>query len=276
MDLTNPQDLQVAMRLAGIRPYKGLGQHFLVDRPSLDAIVAAGQLSKTDTVLEIGPGLGVMTGHLCAPSGQVVAVEADHNLAELLQRDKPANLQVVEDDILDFDLTTLPPGYKVLANIPYYLTGNLLRRLLESANPPQLMVLLIQKEVAERITAEPGNLSILALSVQYYCQAEIIGQVPRHMFWPAPKVDSAIIKITRRSEPAFPADRAKLFRLIKAGYGERRKQLKNSLAGGLNVGPDGIDAILKTAKIKPTARAQELKLTDWHRLYDCAIAKGWL
>lgn len=276
MDLTNPQDLQVALKLAGLRPYKGLGQHFLVDRGSLDTIVEAAELSHQDTVLEIGPGLGVMTNRLTQLAGKVVAVEADHNLAQLLRRDQAPNLEVVESDILDFHLTKLPSGYKVVANIPYYLTGNLLRLLTESPNPPQLMVLLIQKEVAQRINAAPGDMSVLAIGVQYYCQTEIVGMVERYKFWPAPKVDSAIIKITRRTKPAFEADPAKLFRLVKAGFGEKRKQLKNSLAGGLNVSSVAIESTLNSAKILPTARAQELNLEDWQKLYQEAMDRGWL
>jgi 16S rRNA (adenine1518-N6/adenine1519-N6)-dimethyltransferase len=267
MDLTNPQDLRLAMKLAGIAPRKGLGQHFLIDGTSLDAMVAAGEVGPNDTVLEVGPGLGVMTTRLTALAGQVVAVEADRVFAELLQRDPPANLQVVEADIMKFNLSSLPEQYKVVANIPYYLTSALIRLLLESPHPPALMALLIQREVAERIVAKPGKMSILALSVQYYAEAEMLQSVERQMFWPAPNVDSAILRLRRRPQPAFEADTAKLFRLIKAGFGEKRKQLKNSLAGGLNASFDIIGGVMTAAKIAPTARAQELSLADWGRLY---------
>jgi 16S rRNA (adenine1518-N6/adenine1519-N6)-dimethyltransferase len=272
MDLTRVEDLRTALRLAGIRPNKGLGQHFLVDRESLETIMAAAAPTKADTVLEVGPGLGVMTRPLAEQSGKLVAVEADGILAELLRRDAPANLTVVEGDILLFDLSTLPAGYKVIANIPYYLTSRLFRLLLESPNPPSVMSLLIQKEVAERIVAKPGKLNILALSVQYYAEAEIVEIVERHKFWPAPDVDSAILRVTRRTEPVFAADVDELFRLIKAGFGEKRKQLKNSLSGGLNLSTELTTKLLDEAGLEPMARAQELSLADWERLYRVAVA----
>jgi 16S rRNA (adenine1518-N6/adenine1519-N6)-dimethyltransferase len=271
MDLTRVEDLRTALKLAGIRPNKGLGQHFLVDRGSLEMIMEAAAPSREDTVLEIGPGLGVMTRPLAEQVGKLVAVEADQVLAELLRRDAPDNLEVVEGDVLEFDFTTLPNGYKVIANIPYYLTSRLFRLLLESPNPPAVMSLLIQKEVAERIVAKPGKLNILALSVQYYAEAEIVDIVERHKFWPAPDVDSAILRVTRRAQPVFAADPSELFRLIKAGFGEKRKQLKNSLSGGLNLSTDLTTKLLDEASLEPMARAQELSLDNWERLYRVAV-----
>lgn len=270
MDLTRVDDVRTAMKLAGIRPNKGLGQHFLVDKASLEAIMGAAHVSAEDTVLEIGPGLGVMTRPLTQAAKQVVAVETDHVLADLLRRDAPANLTVVEQDILTYDLSGLSPGYKAIANIPYYLTSKIFRLLIENPNPPSVMSLLIQKEVAERITAPPGKLSILALSVQYYGRPELVKVVERHKFWPAPDVDSAVLRVTLTG-PAFPADVSKLFRLIKAGFGEKRKQLKNALAGGLNLSSEYAIELLVRAKLPATARAQELTLAEWQRLYDLAI-----
>ncbi len=272
MDLTRVEDVRTAMRLAGIKPNKGLGQHFLVDRPSLEAIMDAAALTKTDTVLEIGPGLGVMTRPLAAQAGQVIAVETDRILADLLRRDAPANLEVVEQDFLTYDLAKLPQQYKVIANIPYYLTSKIFRLLIESPNPPSVISVLIQKEVAERITAAPGNLSILALSVQYYGHPELVRIVERHKFWPAPAVDSAVLRITL-SGPAFPADSTRLFRLIKAGFGEKRKQLKNALSGGLNLTSELAVELIAEAELAPTARAQELDLTAWRRLYELALKR---
>lgn len=273
MDLTRIEDVRTALRLAGIKANKGLGQHFLVDRPSLEAIVAAAEPTPDDTVLEIGPGLGVMTGPLTQAAGHVVAVETDHILADLLRRDAPDNLEVVEQDILQFDFDRLPKGYKVVANIPYYLTSKIFRLLIEGPNPPSVMSLLIQKEVAERITARPGQLSILALSVQYYGQPELVQVVERHKFWPAPDVDSAVLRV-RYTGPVFPADPAKLFRLIKAGFGEKRKQLKNSLSGALNISSDLAAALLSESGLAPMARAQELSLTEWQKLYEATTARG--
>jgi 16S rRNA (adenine1518-N6/adenine1519-N6)-dimethyltransferase len=269
MDLSRIEDVKTALKLAGIRPNKALGQHFLVDATSLEAIVAAADPTPADTVLEIGPGLGVMTMPLTQRAGQVVAVEADGTLAGLLRRDAPANLEVVESDILKFNLTGLPPRYKVIANLPYYLTSKIIRLLIESPNPPSVMSLLVQKEVAERITASPGQMSVLALSVQYYGRPALVAYVERHKFWPAPDVDSAVLQITLGHQ-AFPADAAKLFRLIKAGFGEKRKTLKNALAGGLNLSPELTLELLSAANILPQARAQELDLPSWQRLYRAA------
>jgi 16S rRNA (adenine1518-N6/adenine1519-N6)-dimethyltransferase len=275
MDLSRVEDVRTAMRLAGIKPNKGLGQHFLVDKPSLEAIMDAAAVTKSDTVLEIGPGLGVMTRPLAQQAGRLVAVETDQVLAGLLRRDAPGNLEVIEQDFLQFDLKQLPPKYKVIANIPYYLTSKIFRLLIESPNPPAVMSVLIQKEVAERIAAGPGQLSILALSVQYYGHPEIVRIVERHRFWPAPAVDSAVLRVTITG-PAFPADPHKLFRLIKAGFGEKRKQLKNALAGGLNLSPELAAEVIAQAKLAPTARAQELDLPAWERLYKVAEKQALL
>lgn len=272
MDLINLHDLRLALKLAGIKPDKGLGQHFLVDQPSLEAIVSAAKVSSKDTVLEIGPGLGVMTELLAKQAKSVVAVESDHTLAEILKRRAASNVSVVEENILNFNLKELPLGYKVVANLPYYLTSQILRSILESSNRPSLMSVLVQKEVAQRITATPGQMSVLALSVQYYGQPILEGVVMRHKFWPPPKVDSAILRIKVLPSPKFEADASKLFRLIKAGFGERRKQLKNALAGGLNVDPAKIEQVLREAKIPPLARAQELGLAEWQKLYRLALA----
>jgi 16S rRNA (adenine1518-N6/adenine1519-N6)-dimethyltransferase len=275
MDLTRIEDVQTALRLAGIRPNKGLGQHFLIDRGSLEAIMGAAEPSSTDTILEIGPGLGVMTTELIRVAGRVVAVETDAVLAELLRRDAPENLEVVEEDFLGFDLHRLGKDYKVIANIPYYLTSKIFRLLMESSNPPSVMSLLIQKEVAERIAAVPGKMSVLALSVQYYGKPSLVQVVERFKFWPAPKVDSAILKVDFTG-PVFPADRDKLFRLIKAGFGEKRKQLKNALAGGLNISSEVALDLLKEAKLGPTARAQELDMASWERLYNAALKREYI
>ncbi len=270
MDLSRVEDVRTALKLAGIRPNKQLGQHFLVDHDSLIAIMEAAEPAAGDTVLEIGPGLGVMTRPLLAAAGRVIAVETDAVLADLLRRNAPSNLEVVQQDIMRYNLTDLPAGYKVIANIPYYLTSKIFRLLIESPNPPSVMSLLIQKEVAERIVAVPGRLSVLALSVQYYGRPEIVRVVERHKFWPAPEVDSAVLKVTLTG-PAFPAEPARLFRLVKAGFGEKRKQLKNALAGGLNCSVDCAAEVLAAAAIPLTARAQELSLGEWELLYRAAV-----
>ena len=271
MDLSHVEDVRTALKLAGIKPNKSLGQHFLVDAGSLDAIVDAADPQPGDTVLEIGPGLGTMTRPLTNRVARVIAVETDPVLTDLLRRDAPGNLQVVESDILRFDLSSLPHGYKVIANLPYYLTSKIFRLLIDSPNPPSAMSVLIQKEVAERITAGPGKLSILALSIQFWGTPKIVAQVERHKFWPAPAVDSAVLQVVLTG-PAFDADPDRLFRLIKAGFGEKRKQLKNALAGGLNCSVERAVELIKLAKLAPTARAQELDLADWERLYRQTVA----
>jgi 16S rRNA (adenine1518-N6/adenine1519-N6)-dimethyltransferase len=254
MDLTNVDDLKIALQLAGLKANKGLGQHFLVDRDSLDEVMAAGEVTEQDTVLEIGPGLGVMTLPLTRVAKRVVAVEMDQVLADLLQNNRPDNLEVWQDDIMKADLTSLPAGYKVVANIPYYLTSPIFRLLLESPNPPSQLSLLIQKEVAQRIVAAPGQMSVLALSVQYYGEPKLVSVVERHKFWPPPKVDSAVLQVRVYDRPVFPADRDRLFRLIKAGFGEKRKMLKNSLAGGFNLSIELAAQLVKEAKLRPNAR----------------------
>lgn len=249
---------------------KSFGQNWLRDDYTLDLIVDSADLTLTDTVLEIGPGLGTLTNKLVQKAGKVVAVEADQDLIPYLldQAAKVNNLDIVVGDILKYDLRKLPDNYKVVANIPYYLTSNLIRTLLEANNPPTVMVLLVQKEVAERIVAVPGQMSVLSFSVQYYAEAEIVAPVAKELFDPVPKVDSAIIKITRRDQPVFEADTKKLFKLVKAGFGEKRKMLRNSLSGGLQLSTAEVESLLKNAGLKPTSRSQELSILDWQKLYE--------
>lgn len=252
---------------------KSFGQNWLRDEATLSEIVDAAELSIKDTVLEVGPGLGTLTNKLGQKAGKVVAVEADQDLIPHLldQAAKVNNLEIVTGDILKYNLGDLPLGYKVVANIPYYLTSNLIRNLLEAQNPPSLMVLLIQKEVAERIVAKPGQMSVLSFSVQYYATASIVRGVDRELFDPVPKVDSSVIKIVRRGEPAFTADFKQLFRLVKVGFGEKRKMLRNSLSGGLHIEQTKAEELLVNASIPVTARAQELSMPQWQRLYEAAI-----
>ncbi len=255
---------------------KSFGQNWLRDEYVLDEIVKSAEIAKNDTVLEVGPGLGTLTQKLVATGADVVAVEADKDLLPRLGSmfQGKANFELINDDILKFDLTKLNKDYKVVANIPYYLTSNLLRTLLESNNPPSAMVLLVQKEVAQRIMAKPGQMSVLAFSVQYYAKPEYIMDVKKELFDPVPKVDSAVIKISRGQKPVFEADIKKLFRLVKAGFGEKRKMLRNSISGGLGIETSLVENLLEDCKLKPTARAQELSLKDWQGLYSQALQMG--
>lgn len=252
---------------------KTLGQHWLNDEPTLSAICELAQISRTDTVLEIGPGLGSLTKLLVKKSDQVVAVEFDSTLASRLNALEIAkNLRVVSQDILTFDLTTLPKNYKVVANIPYYLTSKLIRVLSESSNPAQTVVLLIQKEVAERVAAQPGQMSLLSVSAQYYWEVSLGPVVVAKLFSPPPKVDSQVIVMTRHQHPLFKnVETQRFFEIVKAGFSSRRKTLLNALSGGLRLTKEQTTALLSHANLDPGLRAQALSLDDWFKLYQASI-----
>jgi 16S rRNA (adenine1518-N6/adenine1519-N6)-dimethyltransferase len=252
-----------------MEPKKSLGQHWLKDEPSLAAIDRAADLQVADTVLEIGPGQGDLTKLLVDQVDQVVAVEVDEDLVKFLSKKLNApNLKIINGDILKFDLTQLPPNYKVVANIPYYLTSNLIRILSESPNPPDRMVLLIQKEVAQRVAAQPGDMSLLSVSAQLYYQPSLGQVISAERFEPPPKVDSQILILKRRPEPLFNDLDTKLyFQIVKAGFAGRRKKLRSSLAAGLNIDKTRADKLLKHAGISGDLRAQNLSLQDWYQLY---------
>lgn len=248
---------------------KSLGQHWLNDQAMLAAICDAAVVEPGDNVLEIGPGQGSLTAVLLARGAKVVAVELDERLAGSLRLrfDKqPFILNMLS--IFDFDLSSLPVGYKIVANIPYYLTAHLLRLLCDTPHKPSRVSLLVQKEVAERVTAQPGDMSILAVSAQLYYQV-LLGQiVPSKLFTPPPKVDSQILIMQARNQPLFVALGVhKFMRLVKAGFANRRKTLHNSLSAGLQLSKDETQALLERARIQPNTRAQELSLDDWYRLY---------
>jgi len=252
------------------QPYtkKSLGQHWLNDLATLEDICDAAALDGTETVLEIGPGPGSLTKLLVEEAKEVIAVEFDERFAKVLASEvKAKNLQVVHQDILKFNLTKLPKNYKVIANIPYYLTSNLLRVLSESSNPPQTIVLLIQKEVAERVAAGPGSMSLLSVSVQLFYEPQLGIKVPARLFTPPPKVDSQVLILQRRAEELFPGQSpAALLTVVKAGFSARRKTLLNSLSGGLRMDKPAIIALLQSAQIDSQKRPQELSLQDWHTL----------
>lgn len=252
-------------------PYakKSLGQHWLTDSSVLMSMCEAAGVGAADTVLEIGPGIGTLTKFLTGQARQVIAVEFDQTLAQALPGQVPApNLEIIHEDILKFDLTRLPVGYKVVANIPYYLTSNLLRVLSESSNPPAKAVLLVQKEVAERVAAKPGDMSLLSVTAQYYWEVSLGQVVPAHLFTPPPKVDSQILILPYRHSPLFPdLDPKAFFRLVKAGFAARRKTLLNSLSGGLRISKTEVESVLAAAGLQPAVRPQELSLDQWYALY---------
>lgn len=256
-------------------PKKSLGQHWLHDADALSAMSEAAEVSLGDNVLEVGPGLGTLTEILLADGANVTAVEFDKELFAQLTREAQKmpvvdqkRLKLVNQDILEFDLTAMPRGYKVAANIPYYLTSNLIRRLLESENKPAIIALLIQKEVAERIVTEAGQHSLLSVSVQFYAEAELREVVPAELFTPPPKVDSQIIKITPRAKPLFDVKEKEFFKVVRAGFSEKRKKLRSSLSGALHLSKSEVDDWLKRADIQPDARAQELTLEQWSTLLE--------
>ena len=256
-----------------MQPKKSLGQHWLKDQLTLEAICQAANLASSDTVLEVGPGLGDLTRQLVLRAGMVIAVELDQALVAELQRQNIAtNLEIVSGDILKFDLTQLPVGYKVVANIPYYLTSNLIRILSESPNPPRLIVLLVQKEVAQRLAAQPGQMSLLSVSAQLYYQVKLGPVVAAELFEPPPKVDSQVIILNYRDQPLFQnLDSKKFFQVVKAGFSGRRKKLRSSLSAGLSIDKSQADQLLQVANINGDLRAQNLSLIDWHKLYTVVI-----
>lgn len=275
MDLTDINQIKSLLVRHRMWARKGLGQHFLIDKSALGSIVDSAELGPADFVLEIGPGLGVLTQFLVSRAGQVEAVEFDPKMIEVLKETVPAeNLKVVQEHVLKFNLGGLPKGYKVVANLPYYITSPILRNFLEAAsNKPKEMVLLIQKEVAERIVAKPGEMSVLAVAVQLFGEPEIITEVPKGSFWPPPKVDSAVIRVKVFEKPRYPVEEKDFFRLVKAGFGEKRKKLANSLSGGLRLPKEEVIKYLEESGLKDNARAEELSLGDWYNLYKSIIGE---
>lgn len=249
-------------------PNKSLGQHWLRDRDTLAHIADCAELDEGDTVLEIGPGLGTLTSELLRRSKKVIAVEFDAELARKLPAQFPGkNLEVIQSDILSFDLSTLPKGYKVVANVPYYITSKIVQLLMTAENKPSIAVLLVQKEVAERLAAEPGDMSILAVSAQLFADVSLGDVVPAELFTPPPKVDSEVVILKTREQP-FLTDIAEkvFFRIVKAGFSAKRKMLRSSLSGGLNVSKEQAETYLNAANIDPNARAESLSLSDWANL----------
>ncbi len=247
---------------------KSLGQHWLHDLPSLQAICDAARITDTDVILEIGPGLGTLTELLIKKTKQVIAVELDDKLAaRLTQKLQVPNLQVIQQDILNFDFRTLPPGYKVVANIPYYLTGKLFRLLSETPNPPVAAALLVQKEVAERVAALPGSMSILSVTTQFYWQVNLDKLVPAELFTPPPKVDSQILQLIHRPQYLFDVDPKEFFTIVKAGFAQPRKTLLNNLSAGLRYGRDEAQTVCERASLDSSRRPQTLSLQEWHQLY---------
>lgn len=256
-----------------MKPNKRLGQNFLINEKIADQIVEAAGLTREDTVLEIGPGTGILTVRLAKKVGQLLAVEKDYDLAYKLQSQYKGakNTKIIHQDALWFDLFSLTKSkYKVVANIPYNITSPLIRRFLENEPRPELLVLMVQKEVAERICAKPGdrNRGLLTLIVEFYAEAEILFQVGRKEFFPSPEVDSAVIRIiTKKQETRNKQiEPALFFKIVKAGFSSKRQQIHNSLAGTLRLTKPQTEELLRISNINSMLRAEDLTLDDWTRL----------
>lgn len=266
-----PISISFLLKKYGLRPHKGLGQNFLQDPIALEKIAAAAEIQPTDTVLEIGPGLGSLTRYLAASAKEVVAVELDQHLLPPLKAvlSPYDNVRLIHGDILELNPSELitAPNYVVAANIPYYITSAVIRHLLESPSKPRRVVLTIQKEVAQRICEKPGDLSLLALSVQVYGKPRVVAHVPAGAFVPAPNVDSSVLAIEIYPEPLIPGEYLdRFFRLIKAGFGQKRKTLRNSLSSGLAISPTEAADMLTRAGIDPQRRAETLSIDEWRIL----------
>jgi 16S rRNA (adenine1518-N6/adenine1519-N6)-dimethyltransferase len=264
----------------GLQARKGLGQHFLVNSGILNMITQAADLSPSDLVLEIGPGIGVLTRELVHQAGWVIAVELDTRLAAMLKETLLAetNFSIVNADVLKVEplkliqkeITKFPPRiadpskYKLVANLPYYITQPIIRHFCEAKLKPQTMVIMVQKEVAQNIVARPGDLSLLAISVQYYGKPEIVGYVPASNFYPVPRVDSAILKISIYAEPQVKVTTEKgFFRIVRAGFCARRKQVGNSLAQGLDIPKPEVLSLMEKAGVSSQKRPETLSLEEW-------------
>ena len=272
------------LRRFDLKTRKSLGQHFLIDEGVLKLIVSSAELTPTSIVVEIGPGLGVLTKELARQAGWVVTIELDNKLAAILKQTLTSfpNVTIINENILGIDpsgllekqRTSLPPtinsfGYKVVANLPYYITSPVLRHFLEASVKPQTMVVMVQKEVAEAIVAKPGQMSLLSISVQFYGEPRIISYVPAQCFYPAPEVDSAILRVDLYPQPAVAvADERSFFELVQAGFSASRKQLGNSLAQGLGLPKAEVLSLLEKAGIVSQRRAETLTLGEWAQLWE--------
>jgi len=264
-----------------IKPSRSKGQNFLVNEKIYNEIIEAAELKSTDEVLEIGPGLGFLTMKLAKKAKKVLAVELDDALAHYLQMGIDAagieNVEIINEDILKFNLDSyinkeFGEKYKIVANLPYNITSIFLRQVFSLSKRPELMILMLQKEVAERIVARPGEMSILAISVQYYAEVKIVSGVKANNFWPAPEVDSAIISFRSKLKNNLGRDYKleddkKFFRLIKFGFSAKRKMLKNNLAGGFKIETEIAEKILIKNGLNPKIRAEDLSLLEWSKIF---------
>ena len=268
-------DVRRLLREFDFQPRKGLGQNFLVSEGVLRRIVATADLKPGDVVLEVGPGLGTLTRLLAQQAERVIAVELDQRLVEILSQtltDFP-NVEIVQGDILEMEpgepggLSELSTGYKVVANLPYYITSAILRHLLTAKAKPQWIVVTVQREIAQRMIADPGQMSLLSVSVQFYGHPSIVARIPAGAFYPTPKVNSAVVRIDLyESPPVAISDVDRFFEVVRAGFGHKRKQLRNALAQGLSLPVGTVVEALRHAGVDEKRRAQTLSLEEWARV----------
>lgn len=247
-------------------PKKSLGQHWLSDTDTLNKIANLANIEPTDTILEIGPGTGTLTAQLIKRADKVIAVELDENLASHLDKQFQTNkLEVINESILDYDLNNLPKNYKVVANVPYYITSKIIRKLMTANNKPKIVVLLVQKEVAERLAASTGKMSVLSISAQVYAKVLLGPVVGANLFTPPPKVDSQVVILQTLVKPLID-DEKTFFRVVKAGFSSPRKKLRSSLSGGLGISKNEAENYLRAADVNGDFRAEQLKIDDWSKL----------
>ncbi|KPJ71236.1 hypothetical protein AMJ50_02835 [Parcubacteria bacterium DG_74_3] len=269
MNGVSKRAIQGLLKKYTVRPSKKLGQNFLIDKKIVKKIVSAANLGSKDTVLEIGPGIGTLTHDLAKKAKKVIAIEKDSKMCEIFKKNLGdlKNVKIIKEDILKISPKSYilyPKSYKVVANLPFYLTAPVIRKFLESKNQPEKMILVVQKEVGQRICAKPPKMSILAVSVQFYAETKIISFVPKVSFWPQPKVDGAIIKIdTRNKEQETRVNKDLFFRIVKAGFVHPRKQLINNLSKALKKNKQEIKDWLLKNQINPNLRAETLTLENW-------------
>jgi len=270
-DVLRPSSVRRLLRKFGIRPSKRLGQNFLVSQRLRERIIAAAELCQQDVVLEIGAGLGTLTRSLAQRVRRVVAFELDRRLIPILREELAPypHVEIVQADILTVepaDLISAP--YKVVANLPYYVTSAILRHLLEARQKPALMVVTVQSEVGQRLVAGPGAMSLLAVSVQFYGQPSIVAKAAPGAFYPSPRVNSAVVRIDIHEQPPTPVDDVEaFFAVVRAGFAQRRKQLRNSLSQGLHLPVEKVVQALRRCGLDEKQRAQELGVGDWACLY---------
>lgn len=260
-----------------IQPKKSLGQNFLHDPNMLEKIVSLAEVTKQDRVLEIGPGTGLLTEKLAQAAQQVITVELDDRLKPILQDVLApySNVRLIYEDILKVDVAALfrPEPYLVVANVPYYITSAILRHLLENAHRPRRLILTVQKDVADRMISQPDDMSILAVSVQFYGKPRVVARLKPSVFWPRPDVDSAVVRIDTYDQPAVDVpDSDTFFRVVRAGFSQKRKQLHNSVGSGLQLDAESITRLFAEAGIDAKRRAETLKLEEWARLTRAYVA----